>query len=245
MLLPCRTGEAIIDDIQPVGSAHSWRTFCGNCITDVPVIRITKVRDSTHRRPGLRGETIDLRGCFRRRQNGTNSYSLSGDPMMEELHQFRVVAWWASGRTGIAKSASAPNVIHFTAAPEFGGLDGRWTPEDLLLSAVASCYTNTFRVVAESSKFVYLDLQVEVEGDIQKADPGYQFSEIIIRPRLTISAVEDEARAIKLLQKARELCLVSRALSVEQRFEAHVQVGQLPVHSGQSLLVSDGKEGFV
>ena len=163
--------------------------------------------------------------------------------MMEELHQFRVVAWWASGRTGIAKSVSAPNVIHFTSPPAAGGLDGRWTPEDLLLCAVASSFTTTFRILAEISKFAYSDLQVEVEGDIQKADSGDQFSEVIIRPRLTISKGEDQTRAMKLLEKAEELCLISRALSVEQRFEAQVQVGQLP-ESDHALLGSDKRDGF-
>src|SRR6266849_4842186 len=64
-----------------------------------------------------------------------------GRMTMEGAQKYRVVAWWSSGRTGLAKSNSAPNAIHFTAPPEFGGLEGRWTPEDLLLSAVASCYT--------------------------------------------------------------------------------------------------------
>jgi len=44
-------------------------------------------------------------------------------------HAYRVSAWWTSGRTDIAKSDSAPNAIHFTAPKEFGGLEGRWTPE--------------------------------------------------------------------------------------------------------------------
>ncbi|PYX61535.1 MAG: hypothetical protein DMG74_22470, partial [Acidobacteria bacterium] len=57
-------------------------------------------------------------------------------------HRYRVVAWWTSGQTGIAKSDSAPNAIHFSVSPKFlRGLEGRWTPEDLLLCAVASCYT--------------------------------------------------------------------------------------------------------
>ena len=117
---------------------------------------------------------------------------------MEVVHRFRVVAWWAAGRTGIAKSSSAPNAIHFTSPPAFGGLDGRWTPEDLLLCALASCYTTTFRAVAENSKFEYTDLQVEVDGDIRKAETGYHFSEIAIRANLTISQPEEQARAIKL-----------------------------------------------
>jgi len=47
---------------------------------------------------------------------------------MDQAHNFRVVAWWSSGRTGIAKADSAPNAIHFTAPVSFGGIDGRWTP---------------------------------------------------------------------------------------------------------------------
>ena len=108
--------------------------------------------------------------------------------MMESAQKYRVVAWWSSGRTGLAKSNSAPNAIHFTAPPQFGGLEGRWTPEDLLLSAVASCYTTTFRTVADHSKLEYADLEVEVEGVISKTDSGYSFSEIVIRPNLTISS---------------------------------------------------------
>lgn len=161
---------------------------------------------------------------------------------MEEVHRFRVVAWWASGRTGIAKSSSAPNAIHFTSPPAFGGLDGRWTPEDLLLCAVASCYTTTFRAVAENSKFEYTDLQVEVDGGIRKADSGYNFTEIIIRANLTISQPEEQARAIKLLHKAEGLCLVSRALSAKQKFEPIVQVREAGVESSHALPVA-GKEG--
>jgi len=162
---------------------------------------------------------------------------------MEDAHQFRVVAWWASGRTGIAKSSSAPNAIHFTAPPAFGGLEGRWTPEDLLLCAVASCYTTTFRTLAEYSKFEYTDLQVEVEGAIGKADTGYNFGEMLIRANLTIPQGEEQARAIKLLHKAKGLCLVSRALSVEQRFEPRVQVCEPRVEVSQPLSFAD-KDGY-
>jgi len=162
---------------------------------------------------------------------------------MEEGHRFRVVAWWASGRTGIAKSSSAPNAIHFTSPPAFGGLDGRWTPEDLLLCSIASCYTTTFRTLAEYSKFEYTDLQVEVDGAISKADTGYGFGEVLIRANLMIPQEEEQARALKLLHKAKGLCLVSRALSVEQRFEPRVQVGEARVEISQPLSVSDKKEG--
>jgi len=162
---------------------------------------------------------------------------------MEEVQRFRVDAWWSSGRTGIAKSSSAPNAIHFTSPPAFGGLEGRWTPEDLLLCAVASCYTTTFRALADNSKFEYTDLQVEVESGISKEETGYQFGEVLIRANLTIPHLADEARASKLLHKAKGLCLVARALSVEQRFETRVQVGDTKVEVGEPLIVSCKEDG--
>src|SRR6266567_6017286 len=138
--------------------------------------------------------------------------------MMESAQKYRVVAWWSSGRTGLAKSNSAPNAIHFTAPPQFGGLDGRWTPEDLMLAAVASCYTTTFRALAERSKFEYADLEVGAQGTVHKADSGYHFSEIAIHSNLTLWSEEGRERALVLLRKAEALCLVSRALSITPTF---------------------------
>jgi organic hydroperoxide reductase OsmC/OhrA len=145
---------------------------------------------------------------------------------MENEHKYRVVAWWTSGQTGTAKSDSAPNAIHFTAPPQFGGVEGRWTPEDLLLTALTSCLTTAFHAIARHSKFEYTDLAVEAEVTVSKTDTGYGFNEIVIRPTLTIASEENRQRAISLLHKAKELCLVSRALAAPQRFEIQIEIGR-------------------
>jgi peroxiredoxin-like protein len=143
---------------------------------------------------------------------------------MEDVHKYRVLAWWASGRTGIAKSDSAPNAIHFSAPPQFGGLEGRWTPEHLLLTAVASCFTTTFQAIAEYSKFEYRDLQVEAEGEVRKAESGYSFGEVVIRPTLAILEEGKRDRALALLQKAKAACMVSKTLATPPRVEPRVEV---------------------
>jgi organic hydroperoxide reductase OsmC/OhrA len=143
---------------------------------------------------------------------------------MGDTHRHHVVAWWTSGRTGIAKSDSAPNAIHFTAPPEFQGLEGRWTPEDLLLCALASCFTTTFQAIAGYARFEYTDLAADVEGVVSKVGSGYSLSEIVLRPRLTIRCHEEREHAVELLQKAKTLCLVSRALSTGQKFETDVEI---------------------
>ena len=139
-------------------------------------------------------------------------------------HSYRVAACWTSGQSGLAKCDSAPNAIHFTAPTAFGGFEGRWTPEELLLAALAGCFTTTLRSISGSAQFDFTDLEVETSGTVRKADPGYVFSEIVIRPKLKISAAKEGVRALDLLKKAEGLCLVSRTIDVPLRFEPQIEV---------------------
>lgn len=139
-------------------------------------------------------------------------------------YEYRVTAWWTSGRTGIAKSESSPNAIHFTAPAEFGGLEGRWTPEELLLAAVASCFTTTLRTIAGSGQLDLTDLEVEAYGTVRKGSTGYMFKEIVLRPKVRIANLAARELTLDLLKKAENLCLVSRALDVPVNFEPQLEV---------------------
>jgi len=148
------------------------------------------------------------------------------ETLTNEEHVYRVAAWWTSGRTGLAKSDSAPNAIHFTAPTEFGGLEGRWTPEELLLAAIAGCYTTTLRAIAGTAQFNFTDLQVEASGTIRKAESGYSFSQIVLRPNLKIASPEEKERALDLLRRAEKLCLVSRAIGTTLKFEPQLEINK-------------------
>lgn len=156
---------------------------------------------------------------------------------MENEHTYRVVAWWASGKTGLVKSDSAPNAIHFTTPPQFGGVEGRWSPEDLLLSAVASCFTSTFHALAERSSFHFTDLEVEVKGSVNKSESGYLFSEIMIRPTVKVPSDENRSQAEHLMEKAKRLCLVSRALAVSQKFHPLVQAPSSAIEMAEPVVM--------
>ena len=145
---------------------------------------------------------------------------------MDKQFVHRVRAWWTSGHTGIAVSDSAPTAIHFTAPPNFYGIEGRWTPEDLLLSAIASCFVTTFFALASYASFKYTDFEVEAEGAFSKVDSGYKFREIVLRPRLQVEREEDEVAALKLFENAKLLCLISRAILTPIRVEVRVTVGK-------------------
>ncbi len=149
---------------------------------------------------------------------------------MPSEYTYRVSAWWTSGRTGLAKCESSPNTIHFSEAAELGGLQGRWTPEQLLLSALAGCFTTTFHDVARGAKFEYTDLEVEIEGSVKRSRTnGCNFSEILIRPRLTVASEEQREAGLALLRRTKSLCMISRAVTVPQTLEPVVETVRVPV----------------
>lgn len=139
-------------------------------------------------------------------------------------HEYRVEAWSTSGRTGIAKSDTTPNAIHFSTPPEYGGLEARWTPEELLLAAITACFTTTFRSIASSEHFEFTDLEVDAVAKVQKVGSAFYFDDIEIRPTLRIGNFEDSDCALALLERTEYRCLISRALDFPLRFQPQVQV---------------------
>jgi len=162
---------------------------------------------------------------------------------MAAEYTYRVSAWWTSGRTGLAKCESSPNTIHFSEAAELGGLQGRWTPEQLLLCSLAGCFTTTFHEVARAAKFDYTDLEVEVEGNVRRSrTAGCNFEEILLRPRLTVQSDEQREAGLALLRRTKAVCMISRAITVPQTLEPTVEAGKVPVEgwSDQDVAVKLG-----
>lgn len=112
-----------------------------------------------------------------------------------------------------------------TAAPaQFGGPGDRWSPEMLLVAAVADCVVLTFRAIARASKLPWNDLSCEVEGTLDRVDRIMQFTRFTVRASLSVPPGTSEERADKLLRKAEETCLITRSLKAEVTLDARVGV---------------------
>jgi peroxiredoxin-like protein len=145
---------------------------------------------------------------------------------MENAYSYRAHAHWSMHKRGILEAAEIPRTINFAAPPEFGGEPGLWTPEHLLLGAVVTCYIATFRAIAESSKLAVNGMEVGVEGRIEKQDGGFRFTQITLRPAVSIEKAEDRERAQRLVDKAERICLVSRSLACPITLDAKIEVGE-------------------
>jgi len=131
---------------------------------------------------------------------------------MESHHEYRINAFGAGGRNGVVQAEGVLSSISFSAPPEFSGEPGRWTPEHFLVAAVASCFVSTFSGISEKSRFEFVSFHLEAEGVLGNEDGIWRFTEIRLRPLVTILKEEDRDRAIRLLEKAEKSCLIARSL---------------------------------
>lgn len=137
---------------------------------------------------------------------------------------FESAARWTERRKGVAECDQTAQPLEFSAPQEFQGEAGYWTPEHLLLGAVASCFVTTFRAIAELSRFEAAALEVSALGAVLKSAEGFEFGEITLRPVLTIREPGQRERALRLLEKTEQLCLISRALKAPVHLKARVDV---------------------
>jgi peroxiredoxin-like protein len=145
---------------------------------------------------------------------------------MEPSYRYSTTAHWSAHHTGIVEAEDIPRTINFSAPPEFRGEPGLWTPEHLLVAAVATCFISTFRAIAEASKLEIVSLEASVEGVLEKGEVGFRFTRFTVNPRLTIAREEDREKAGRLLTKAEHVCLVSRSLNGHVDMRPEVLVGE-------------------
>jgi organic hydroperoxide reductase OsmC/OhrA len=127
------------------------------------------------------------------------------------------------GPTGHALLSTAGVPELRTAPPvEYGGPGDAWSPEHLLLASVQACFLFTFRAIARLSKLEFLALEMDVEGTVNRQDGSTRFTDIVLRPRLTVRSGADGQRALEVLRKSEQACLVSASLSTPVRLEPQI-----------------------
>ncbi len=106
---------------------------------------------------------------------------------------------------------------------EFGGSGEQWSPEDLLVGAVADCFVLSFKAIAAASKFTWVDLHCEASGTLDKVERAMQFTAIKIKATLTIPSDSDQDRANRLLEKSEQTCFITNSLKAEPELEIELK----------------------
>ena len=105
---------------------------------------------------------------------------------------------------------------------QFGGPGDRWSPESLLVAAVADCFVLSFRAIARASRLDWRRLDCEAEGTLDRVERVTRFTRFEVRAELEVPIGTDEDKARRLLEKAEATCLITNSLSAPVHLEVRV-----------------------
>lgn len=140
-------------------------------------------------------------------------------------HQYVVSASALAGEPVLIKATDLPEIISEMPV-QFGGPGGQWSPEELMMAAVADCFILTFRAVAKASNFDWQALSCTADGTLDRVDRVTQFTSITVSATLTVSAGTDPAKAEKLLQKSEDACLVTNSMTAQSHLVTEILFGE-------------------
>lgn len=129
-------------------------------------------------------------------------------------HRYPVSA--RASKDGVV-TLDSPGVSQLSSAPpvEFDGPGDQWSPESLLTAAVADCIVLTFRAIARASKLDWNELELNIDGTLDRVDRVTRFTHFDIQALLKVPSGTDADKAKLLLEKAEKSCLVSNSLNAE------------------------------
>ena len=141
---------------------------------------------------------------------------------MQDLpHHYHVNASAESTGTVTLKADDLPQIV--TAPPaEFGGPGDQWSPETLLVGAVADCFILTFRAIARASKLEWTNLECSAEGVLERVERVTRFTSFTVRATLTVPAGTDTEKAERLMEKSEAACMITNSLSADVHLEIEI-----------------------
>ncbi len=90
------------------------------------------------------------------------------------------------------------------------------------MAAVADCFVLSFRAVATASKFSWTAIECSVVGKLDRIERSSLFTHFEIKARLSVPPGTDKTRAQQLLEKSKQVCLISNSLKSEMHLSTEI-----------------------
>ena len=104
--------------------------------------------------------------------------------------------------------------------PAFRGDRTRHNPEELLVMALSSCHLLSYLHLCATNKVVVVDYADDAVGTmVESVEKGGQFTEVVLRPTVTIAAGSDAALAESLHEQAHHFCFIANSVNFPVRCE--------------------------
>jgi organic hydroperoxide reductase OsmC/OhrA len=137
--------------------------------------------------------------------------------------EYNTQTQWVQDRIGSVSSEGKPPV-DVASPPEFKGVAGKWTPEDLFVAAIEVCQMTTFLAFASRAAFVLKEYKSSARGVLEFADGGYRFTRVILSPRIVVGTGASEADVRQVVEDAHKSCLIGRSVTTAIEVEPTIEI---------------------
>lgn len=143
-------------------------------------------------------------------------------------HEFTARLTWQRGDTGGGTHEVAfegrPS-LSVAAAPQYRGDPTRLNPEELFVASLASCQLLTYVALAPRAGVTVLAYDDRPTGTLTMVEKKMRMAEVVLRPRITIDAATDEAKARTLVETAHAGCFIANSVQTSVRIEPEIVRG--------------------
>ncbi len=115
--------------------------------------------------------------------------------------------------------------IEGSSDPAFLGDPARHNPEDLLVAALSACHMLWYLHLCAVKGVVVTAYRDAAEGTMLEEPRKGRFTEVILRPEVTITAESDAERARQLHERAHAECFIANSVNFPVRCEPEIVRG--------------------
>jgi organic hydroperoxide reductase OsmC/OhrA len=126
--------------------------------------------------------------------------------------RYKAKTTWSSARRGMLSAAERPDVI-VGSPPEFKGDPDIWAPEELLIGSLNTCMMLTFLTLAQAQGLTPVGYESEAEGLLENVEGKYRFTEVTVRPRVTLKSDAERETARKAMDGVEAHCFIANSIS--------------------------------
>ncbi|HMC89683.1 MAG TPA: OsmC family protein [Gemmataceae bacterium] len=141
--------------------------------------------------------------------------------------RYRASTIWSSARRGLLQAAEKPAII-VGSPPEFKGEPNIWAPEELLVGSVNTCMMLTFLSLAESRGLTPAEYASEAEGLLEDIGGKYSFTEITVRPLISVKSEAAVEPTRKIMESAERHCFISNSVKAKVNVVVRLVVAPSP-----------------
>ncbi len=119
-------------------------------------------------------------------------------------------------------------IIQGSSDPAFQGDPTLYNPEELFLASIASCHMLWFLHLCSVNNVIVISYTDNAEGSMEENKNGSgQFSEVILRPKITVKDLQMVELANQLHEKANKMCFIANSCNFPIKHEAETTVDLL------------------